>query len=124
MIAHTADSQLHIDMDSDFELHPDELPRGQTPIWIQPPEGTSQIEMIERVLKIPELKHYSNNVTVLYNEKDDKVMDMCRNTGYKYIFYGNFTGAEDKVIIIFNAGLSTEVITRAINMLVIVSNYR
>ena len=35
-------------MSSDQELDPDELPEGQTPIWIQPPEDASQIEMMER----------------------------------------------------------------------------
>ena len=64
-------------MSSDQELNPDQLPRGQTPIWIQPPRGASQIEMMERVVKIPELEHY-NNVTVLYDKKDSKVMEMCQ----------------------------------------------
>ena len=66
-------------MSSDQELDPDQLPRGQTPIWIQPPEDASQIEMMERVLKIPELEQYNNNVTVLYGtddeRKDDEIMD-------------------------------------------------
>ena len=59
-------------MSSDQELDPDQLPRGQTPIWIQPPEDASEIEMMERVIKIPELKQY-NNVTVLYDDEDDEV---------------------------------------------------
>ena len=54
-------------MSSDQELDPDQLPRGQTPIWIQPPKDASQIEMMERVLKIPELAQYNNNVTVMYD---------------------------------------------------------
>ena len=81
-ISHTEYSEQYIDMSSDQELDPDQLPRGQTPIWIQPPYGASQIEMMKRVLKIPELKQYNNNVTVLYWEKDDEVMDMCNNLGY------------------------------------------
>ena len=52
-------------MSSDQELDPDQLPIGQTPIWIQPLKDTSLIEMMERVLKIPELKQYKDNVTVL-----------------------------------------------------------
>merc|ERR1719270_2122049 len=78
-ISHTNESKYYIDMSSDQELDPEQLPRGQTPIWIQPPEGASQVEMMERVLKIPELEQYKDNVTVLYRggKMDDDVMDMC-----------------------------------------------
>ena len=112
-------------MSSDQELDPDQLPRGQTPIWIQPPRGASQIEMMERVLKIPELKQYNNNVTVLYNyEKDAEVMDMCHKRGYRYIRNNNITGAEDQVVILLNTEVYPEEITRGINMLIIVTNDR
>merc|ERR1712227_607213 len=58
----------YIDMSSDQELEQDQLPIGQTPIWIQPPEDASEIEMMERVAKIPELRQYQDkNVTVLYD---------------------------------------------------------
>ena len=71
-------------MSSDQELDPDQLPRGHTPIWIQPPEGASPIEMMERVLKIPELKQYNNNVTALrYGAEVAAVKDMCKKLGYK-----------------------------------------
>ena len=109
-------------MSSDQELDPDQLPRGHTPIWIQPPEDASQIEMMERVLKIPELKQYNNNVTVMYRGGDDAVMDMCNKLGYKYIEDDNMKGAEDQVVIILNTGyeLGPEQITRGINMLIFV----
>ena len=111
-------------MTSDQELDPDQLPKGQIPIWIRPPEGASQIEMMERVLKIPELKQYNNNVTVLYDVKDEGVMDMCNKLGYKYIYRHNITGAEDQVVILLNTHVYPEAITRGINMLIIVNNNR
>ena len=111
-------------MSSDQELDPDQLPRGHTPIWIQPPKDASEIEMMERVLKIPELKQYNNNVTVLCDKKNDEVMDMCNNLGYKYQKTKNtkITGAEYQVIILLTAGMTPEYITRGINMLIIVNN--
>ena len=111
-------------MSSDQELDPDQLPRGHTPIWIQPPEDASQIEMMERVLKIPELAQYNNNVTVMhgYKKYDAAVKDMCNELGYKYINDLNMTGAEDQVVILLNTNMLPEMITRGINMLVIVSN--
>ena len=112
-------------MRSDHELDEDQLPKGITPIWIQPPEGTSQIEMMERVLEIPELEQYNNNVTVLYQYyKHDEVTDMCNKRGYKYIDSRNIIGAEDQVIILLNTFVEPEYITRGINMLIIVSNSR
>ena len=112
-------------MSSDQELDPEQLPRGQTPIWIQPPRGASQIEMMERVLKIPELKQYKDNVTVLYDgRKDAEVMDMCHKRRYRYIDSYNMTGAEDQVVILLNTSVEPEYITRGINMLIIVNNDR
>ena len=113
-------------MSSDQELDPDQLPRGQTPIWIQPPEGASQIEMMERVLKIQELEQYNNNVTVLheYGKFDAAVKDICNELGYKYILADNMTGAEDQVVILLNTPVWSEIITRGINMLIIVHNDR
>lgn len=111
-------------MSSDQELVPDQLPRGQTPIWIQSPRRTSPILMMKRVLEIPELKQYNNNVTVLYNGGSAVVMDMCNELGYKYIDQENMTGAEDQVVILLGTNVSPELITRGINMLIIVTNER
>jgi len=124
MISHTGEGSGYIDMSSDQELDPDQLPRGHTPIWIQPPPGTSEIAMMERVLQIPELKQYKNNVTVLCGDygKDDKVMEICDKIGYKYIYAGSITGVEDQVIILLNTNVYPEFITRGINMLIIVNN--
>ena len=112
-------------MSSDHELDPDQLPRGQTPILIQTPKDASHFEMLERVLQIPELAQYNNNVTVLYLdlEKDDGVMAKCEELGWKYIDRNNMTGAEDQVVILLNTECVTpETITRGINMLIIVNN--
>ena len=110
-------------MELDQELDPDQLPRGHIPIWIQPPKDSSDIQMMKRVVKIPELEQYKDNVTVLYHEKDDEVMDMCYKRGYKYIRFANMTGAEDQVVILLNTiWVTPEYITRGINMLIIVNN--
>ena len=111
-------------MSSDQELDPEQLPRGQTPIWIQPPKDASQIEMMERVLKIPELEQYKDNVTVLFSEMVEEVMDMCYKRGYRYINSYNMTGAEDQVVILLNTEVTPESITRGIKMLIIVRNDR
>ena len=63
--------------------------------------------------------------TVIYSgEEDAEVMDMCNNLGYKYIYRGKMTGAEDQVVILLNTLVGPEQITRGINMLIIVNNGR
>ena len=117
----------YMDLSSDQELDPDQLPKGETPIWIQPPSGTSHIKMMERALQIPELKQCNKNVTVLYDDEDDaeaEVMDVCKKFGYKYIVSDNMAGAEDQAVILLNSRLFPETITRGINMLIIVTDNR
>ena len=80
--------------------------------------------MMERVLKIPELEQYKDNVTVLYYKKDAEAMDWCNQRGYKYIDRFNMTGAEDQVVILLNTDVEPEGITRGISMLIIVNNRR
>ena len=124
MISHTGECRGYIDMSLDKELGPDQLPRGYTPIWIQAPKDASQIEMMERVLMIPELKQYNENVTVLSTWIEDTLKEMCGNLGYKNISATKSYGVEDQVVILLDTDPNPETITRAINMLIIVTNGR
>ena len=80
--------------------------------------------MFEKVLLLPELEQYNNNVTVLSanEDMDAEVMEECDKLGWKYFNYTNFTGVEDQVIILLNTNLLPETITRAINLLIIVAD--
>ena len=106
-------------MSSDQELDPDQLPRGHTPMWIQTPDDASEIEMMERFIKIPELKQYNINVTVLYEKVNYDVMDMCHKLGWRYIEAVTVSGLEDQVVILLNTTLTPEYLTRGINLLII-----
>ena len=113
-----------MDMSQDQNLDPNQLPIGHTPIWIKATENTSNIKMFEKVLLLPELEQYNNNVTVLSanEDMDAEVMEECDKLGWKYFNYTNFTGVEDQVIILLNTNLLPETITRAINLLIIVAD--
>ena len=39
----------YLSMAADQELADDQLPAGETPIWIHPPHGATQVDMLERV---------------------------------------------------------------------------
>ena len=111
-------------MSQDEELDEGQLPKGQTPIWIKAPPKTSDVKMLERVLKVPELNGYEDNVTVLYqNDKKEKLLKMCNEYGLKCLDCNNVTGIEDEVIILLNTNnITPEYITRGIKMLVIITN--
>ena len=78
--------------------------------------------MLERVCKIPELLQYGNNVTVLYRSRDDEVIDLCKQMGYKYLPSDRVTGIEQRVIILLNTGIAPEYITRGTNLLIMITN--
>ena len=120
-ISQTTDGETYINMSKDHELQEDQLPKGHTPQWIQAPFGTTKIEMMIRVTKIPELKSYNKNVVVLYEEKDRDVMISCKKLGWKYISNKNITGVEEQVVILLDTIVWPEYITRGINMLIIVT---
>ena len=39
-----------------FDVNPDNLPKGQTPIWIKPPKKATRKDMLEQVATIPEIR--------------------------------------------------------------------
>ena len=39
----------HLSTAADQELADDQLPAGHTPVWIEPPRGATEVQMLERV---------------------------------------------------------------------------
>ena len=128
-------------MANDQELRDDQLPPGQAPVWIEPPEGVTQVEMLERVEEI--IGREYTDVMVLYGvnprevaraivsswtgtdprkpRQEDLAGAWCKERGWQYHRAGNITGCEAKCVVLLNCDLDPEVITRGINMLIIVS---
>ena len=106
-------------MANDQELPDDQLPPGQAPVWIEPPEEVTQVEMLERVADIIGLEY--TDVMVLYHGGDDDLAAAwCKERGWQYHFARNITGCEARCVVILDCDLFPEIITRAINMLIIV----
>ena len=107
-------------MANDQELPDDQLPPGQAPVWIEPPEGVTQVEMLERVEEIIGLEY--TDVMVLYSgDKDDLAGAWCKERGWQYHSARNITGCEAKCVVLLECDLDPETITRGINMLIIVN---
>ena len=105
-------------MDADIELANDELPRGFTPIWIQPPSYATYAEKLERV------KSFIGQETdfMVLPVPPDREVDWCTKQGWKVTYIVDFTGCEAKCVVVMDDLLTCEAITRGISQLIIVYN--
>ena len=108
-------------MDADQELSDDQLPPGLTPIWIQPPDGVTQVEMLERVKEVMRVIGHETDVMVLYSGSDEVARAWCGEEGWQYHEAWNIYGCEARCVVLLESGLNPEVITRGINKLIIVN---
>ena len=103
------------------ELADDRLPAGHTPVWIEPPKYATQVEMLERV---ETMAGQYQDVMVLYrgSERDERAAAWCEERGWQYHLAENINGCEAKCVVLLNCRpLKPEMITRGINMLIIVN---
>ena len=108
-------------MDNDQELPDDQLPPGQAPVWIKPPRGVTQVEMLERVEEIIGWEYADVVVLHYYPTEDDLAAAWCKERGWQYHDAVNINGCEAKCVVLLDCYLNPEFITRGINMLIIVN---
>ena len=107
-------------MDADQELPDDQLPPGLTPIWIQPPDGATQVEMLVRVKEVMSVIGHETDVMVVYLVSDEVARAWCGEEGWQYHHVGNISGCEARCVVLLECYLNPEFITRGINKLIIV----
>ena len=109
-------------MDGDQELPDDQLPPGLTPIWIQPPDGVTQVEMLERVKEVMRVIGHETDVMVLYDDSDNvaRARAWCGEEGWQYHDAYTIHGCEARCVVLLDCYLNPEWITRGINKLIIV----
>ena len=110
-------------MDADEELPDDQLPPGLTPIWIQPPGGATQVEMLERVKEVMRVIGHETDVMVLYSGigNHEVARAWCGEEGWQYHSAYTIYGCEARCVVLLECGLNPEVITRGINKLILVN---
>ena len=111
----------HLSTAADQELADDQLPAGHTPVWIEPPRGATQVQMLERV---ETMAGQYQDVMVLhrcgyYNER---AAAWCRERGWKYQDPLTIYGCEAQCVVLLTCSLRPEWITRGRNMLIIVNH--
>ena len=122
-ISHKITGAEHLSTASDEELSDDQLPAGHTPVWIEPPRGATQVQMLERV---ETMTGQYQDVMALHNlDRDERAAAAawCKERGWKYHSARNIYGCEAQCVVLLNCWLSTEFLTRARNMLIILNNW-
>ena len=110
----------HLSMAADQELADDQLPAGHTPVWIEPPRGATQVQMLERV---ETMAGQYQDVMVLYlGERDERAAAWCEERGWKYHEDSSIYGCEAQCVVLLDCDLWTEFLTRARNILIILDN--
>ena len=104
----------------------DQLPSGLTPIWIKLPNFDVRRNLkriLARVEKIPGIEKYQDNVVVLGTEfsNEKEIAELFEEKGWEYRNADNITGCEAKCVVLLACPLTPELITRGVNMLVILS---
>ena len=108
----------HLSTAADQELPDDQLPAGHTPVWIEPPPGATQVQMLERV---ETMAGQYQDVMVLYRigEREETAAAWCEERRWYYHNRWNVQGCEAQCVVLLQCGLGREMITRARNMLII-----
>ena len=109
----------HLSMAADQDLADDQLPAGHTPVWIEPPRGATQVQMLERV---ETMAGQYQDVMVLYDDRDERAAAWCKERGWKYHYANIIHGCEAQCVVLLDCPLVTEYLTRSRNMLIIVNN--
>ena len=120
--SHNMSGIKQLSMAADQESADDQLPAGHTPIWIEPPRGATEVQMLERV---ETMAGPYQDLMVLYRyDRDERAAAWCEERGWKYLYARNIYGCEAQCVVLLDCYLETEFLTRARNMLIIVNNYR
>ena len=112
----------HLSMAADEELADDQLPAGHTPVWIEPPGGATQVQMLERVETMA--GQYQDVMALYYDDSDKRAAAWCEERGWQYYNRLNIYGCEAQCVVLLQCYLATEYLTRARNMLIIFNNDR
>ena len=110
----------HLSMAADQELADDQLPAGHTPVWIEPPRGATEVQMLEIAVTMAE--QYQDVMVVHDSDEDERAAAWCEDRGWRYLHSVNTRGCEAQCVVLLNCRLDLESITRGRNMLLIVDN--
>ena len=110
----------HLSTAADQELADDQLPAGHTPVWIEPPRGATEVQMLEIAVTMAE--QYQDVIVVHDSDEDERAAAWCEERGWRYLHSVHTRGCEAQCVVLLNCRLEFESITRGRNMLLIVDN--
>ena len=102
---------------------PEELPTGQVPIWIEKSEEVNDINVLDMIKQ----RHIdpTRKVTLLYDFDRvpgvDELKTWCENNTWRCMADTMFTGCEDSIIVLLDASIRNENISRGRNCLIVIT---
>ena len=113
----------YISLDKDLEVAPALLPDGHLPVWVECPSNARYVAALEFVATLPQLQLYTSLTVIrgLYTDAD-AVRALCETRGWRCYEDNKIYGIEDQVCVLLDCGdLRPELLSRAVNLLVIVT---
>ena len=118
----------YLDSSNDTVLDKENLPIGRLPVWLEIIENSSD----EHILEFIKSAYISGNdsVTLIFNKYElknkrrNKVTKWCMKNGWNSKHYSYYFGCEDNVIVLFQCSMVFELISRARNQVIFVTNAR
>ena len=114
----------YISLDKDLEVAPALLPDGHLPLWVECLRNTSEVAALEFVATLPQLQQYTSVTVIQDSYTDTAVRVWCRNSGWRCYDQEKIYGTEDQVCVLLDCSLRPEHLSRAVNLLIIVTTYR
>ena len=104
-----------------MELEDSELPSGPKPVWLDCLENTKHMEILERVANMEEVKQFSEIAVI--GDIDREAKAWCEDKGWPCHDVDDIYGCEWPACLVLDY-LSPETISRAANLLVLVTTER
>ena len=118
----------YLDSSNDTVLDKENLPIGRLPVWLEIFGNSSDEQILEFIKSSYIYKHES--VTLIFNKyelkdkRKNKVTKWCIKNGWNSKHYSYYFGCEDNVIVLFQCSMVFELISRARNQVIFVTNTR
>ena len=92
--------------EDNLPIHKTCLTAKSKPLWIIVGEGISNEAILEAIKT--EVGSSLEDVALLYMHKNERVQSWCQRNNWNYIEYGEMTGSEASVVVLFDIGFGVD----------------
>ena len=111
----------HLSPHLDHEIAAEIVPSGRLPVWIERTDVVEDVEVLEKIKEEHVIQDETVTVIHEHHPASKAVSDWCEKYGWRYLSSGSISGIEDQCVVVIDYEPSFEEISRARNLLVIVT---